>query len=95
MAFGKASLVFIDEFDAFLHFKSAEMIVRDLIAHTSFQSILTTHNVALLRNEITRPDCCFVLGAKKLASFAENSDKKIREAHNLEKMYVNGFFSES
>lgn len=95
MAFDKASLVFIDEFDAFLHFESALTIVRDLTAHTSFQSIVTTHNVSLLSNETTRPDCCFLIGPTKISSFAANSDRKIREAHNLEKMYVNGLFAES
>jgi hypothetical protein len=95
MAFDSASLVFIDEFDAFLHFTSSTAIVRDLIAHPNFQSIITTHNVSLLSNAITRPDCCYVIGKTKIASFAENSDRVIREAHNLEKMYVNGLFAES
>ena len=93
--FDTASLVFIDEFDAFLHLGTAINIVSDLNSHANFQSIVTTHNVALLSNAITRPDCCFVIGKKKIASFTENSDRVIREAHNLEKMYVNGLFSES
>lgn len=95
MAFNKASLVFIDEFDAFLHFDSAIKIIRNLSEHTSFQSIVTTHNVSLLKNELTRPDCCFVMGSTKIASFTANFDRKIREAHNLEKMYVNGLFAET
>lgn len=94
-AFDTASLVFIDEFDAFLHLGVSINIVSDLNSHVNFQSIVTTHNVALLSNAITRPDCCFVIGKKKIASFTENSDRVIREAHNLEKMYVNGLFSES
>lgn len=95
MAFNKASLVFIDEFDAFLHFESAAKIIRNLSEHTGFQSILTTHNVSLLKNDLIRPDCCFVMGPTKIASFAENSDRTIREAHNIEKMYVNGLFNET
>ena len=94
-AFDTASLVFIDEFDAFLHLGTAINIVSDLNSHVNFQSIVTTHNVALLSNAITRPDCCFEIGKEKIASFAENSDRVIREAHNLEKMYVNGLFSKS
>ena len=94
-AFEAASLVFIDEFDAFLHFSSSLAVIQDLKSHTNFQTIVTTHNVALLSNETTRPDCCFVIGKKKIASFAENSDRVIREAHNLEKMYVNGLFAET
>ena len=94
-AFDRASLVFIDEFDAFLHLGAAINIVSNLNSHVNFQSIVTSHNVALLSNAITRPDCCFVIGKKKIASFSENSDRVIREAHNLEKMYVNGLFAES
>ena len=47
-----------------------------------------------MRNSITRPDCCFILTGGKINSLSECTDKEIREAHNLEKMYRNGAFTE-
>ena len=92
MAFEKISFLFIDEFDAFLHYESAELLVKLLNRERSFQSVLTTHNTYLMTNNLTRPDCCFIMTQNKITSLANCTDKEIREAHNLEKMYINGAF---
>lgn len=94
MSFEKLSFLFIDEFDAFFHYQSAESIVKRLNASTSFQTMLTTHNTYLMQNRLTRPDCCYLMSAGKIVNLCGATEKEIREAHNLEKMYVNGAFTE-
>ena len=91
-AFPRLSFLFIDEFDAFLHYQSAASIVRLLNDHTDFQTVLTTHNTYLMQNVLTRPDACFLMGERRLACLAEATSKEIRAAHNLENLYLNGAF---
>lgn len=93
-SFDKISFLFIDEFDAFFHYESAEEIVSRLNRNKQFQTILTTHNTYLMQNKLTRPDCCFLMTKNKIANLYDSTDKEIREAHNLEKMYINGAFNE-
>lgn len=93
-AFEQLSLLFIDEFDAFFHYESAENIVKRLNAEKSFQTILTTHNTYLMQNSLTRPDCCYIMTKNKITNLCDATDKEIRAAHNLEKMYINGVFTE-
>lgn len=100
-AFNNTSLLFIDEFDAFLHFEAAESIVRRLNEQPHFQSILTTHNTSLLSNELSRPDCSFVMSRQRgrkrdsirIANLPSLTEREIRKVHNLEKMYRAGAFS--
>ena len=93
-SFNKISFLFIDEFDAFFHYEAARDIVSLLNTNTSFQSLITTHNTYLMQNALTRPDSCFIMSKNKITSLADSTQKEIREAHNLEKMYVNGAFNE-
>lgn len=93
-SFNKISFLFIDEFDAFFHYEAARNIVTLLNKNTSFQSLITTHNTYLMQNVLTRPDSCFIMSKNKITSLADSTQKEIREAHNLEKMYVNGAFNE-
>ena len=86
------SLIFIDEFDAFYHYELAESIVRLLEKMPHTQVILTSHNTNLLTNRIMRPDCYFILSDNKLTSFANATDRELREGHNLEKLYKSGEF---
>ena len=88
------SLLLIDEFDAFYHFETAAGVVAELNRQRKFQSILTTHNTYLMQNKFTRPDCCFLLTGDSIRSLRNSSERELREAHNLEKMYVNGAFAE-
>lgn len=94
ISFNKISLLFIDEFDAFFHFESAKNIVLLLNKAINFQTILTSHNTYLMQNQLTRPDCCFIMTENKISSLFNATDKELREAHNLEKMYINGAFNE-
>ena len=94
VAFNSISFLFIDEFDAFFHYESAENIVLRLNKRKNFQSVLTTHNTYLMQNKLTRPDCCFIMTNNKITNLFNSTDKEIREAHNLEKMYINGAFNE-
>ncbi len=88
------SFLFIDEFDAFYHYEVAATVVKKLNEERSFQSILTTHNTYLMHNEFTRPDCCFLISKSSIKSLRNSSSRELREAHNLEKLYINGAFSE-
>jgi hypothetical protein len=97
-AFPKISLLFIDEFDAFLHYESSAAIVRKLNGAKNFQTFLTTHNTSLMNNDLTRPDACFLLGGEdsrhiQIKSLANSTDREIRRVHNLEKMYRGGAFN--
>lgn len=92
----KPSLVMIDEYDAYYHYKSAEIVYKMIAERTEFQSILTSHNTYLMKNAITRPDCVFLINNEKISSLPNcvDGNKEIREAHNLEKIYRNGGFCE-
>lgn len=89
----EVSLMFIDEFDAFYHYELSEALVVLLEHISSFQTILTSHNTNLLSNRIMRPDCYFILTNEKLTSFANATNRELREGHNLEKLYMSGEFN--
>lgn len=92
--FNDVSFLYLDEFDAFYHYETSELIFNSLNLKTNFQSIVTSHNTYLMKNSLTRPDCCFILNNNEIESLSNLTDKEIREAHNLEKMYRNGAFTE-
>ena len=58
------------------------------------QTILTSHNTYLANNELLRPDCYFILNNGALTSFADSTQRELREGHNLEKMLRQGEFDE-
>ncbi len=88
------SLLLIDEFDAYYHVELSETIVEMLEEQGQFQTILTSHNTNLLSNRIMRPDCYFILTPEKIVSFANATNRELREGHNLEKLYISGEFDE-
>lgn len=90
---GDISLAYIDEFDAYYHFTLSQHIVAR-ISKTNCQSIITTHNSTLMSNNILRPDCYFIFDKKELNPLHKLTDREIRKAHNLEKMYRSGAFNE-
>lgn len=92
LEFDKISFLFLDEFDAFYHYETAEYVLNIINKKQNFQSIVTTHNTSLLNNRLTRPDCCYILSNNQIKSLCNCTDKELREAHNLEKMYRNGIF---
>ncbi len=90
----KASLVVIDEFDAFYHFELSQSLVELIKDLTNTQVILTTHNTDLISNDILRPDAYFKIQNNKINSFDSLTEKEIRKAHNMQKMYKAGSFNE-
>lgn len=91
--FQSASLVFIDEFDAFYHFEISTNIIK-LLRGLKNQIFLTTHNTDLMSNDLLRPDCYFIISNNKIRSLSDSTSKELRMAHNLQKMYKAGAFDE-
>ena len=90
----KVSFLFIDEFDAFYHHELSALVVQKL-KESGVQFILTTHNVSIITNDLLRPDCYFLMNKKKIKSLSKCTQKELREAHNIEKMYkANAFHVE-
>lgn len=89
---GEASFVYMDEFDAFYHFELAQSVVNAVKRLPDTQVILTTHNTDLLSNDLLRPDCFFWLDDGKLSPLCDLTEKELRKAHNLQKMFKAGAF---
>ncbi len=87
------SFIYIDEFDAFYHYKMAETIFRKLLTE-HVQVIVTSHNTDLITNDLLRPDCYFEIQDNTIKSLAERTSKALRQAHNIQKMYKAGAFNE-
>lgn len=86
------TFIFIDEFDAFYHHDLSAALIRRL-RKISSQIILTTHNTNIMSNDLLRPDCNFIMDTKNIHSLPNCTDKDIRSAHNIEKMYRAGAFN--
>jgi len=87
-------LVILDEFDAFYHHELAEHIVKMFLELPNVQVVFTSHNTSLLSNRYMRPDCFFIMTQNKLTSFANATQRELREGHNLEKLFMSGEFDE-
>ena len=87
-----ASLVFIDEFDAFYHFKLAFEVCRLLFGLDNCQVFLTSHNTYLMTNELLRPDCNFILDQNKIKPLNLCTEKELRFGHNMEKLFRGNTF---
>ncbi|MBU3660007.1 MAG: ATP-binding protein [Flavobacteriales bacterium] len=87
----KVTFLFIDEFDAFYHHELSRLIVEEL-KKLNIQFVLTTHNTSIMTNDLLRPDCYFVMSKNDIKSLSKSTEKELREAHNLEKMYKAGSF---
>lgn len=88
------SFVFMDEFDAYYHYELSYKIVKYVVENMNLQVLFTSHNTSLMTNELLRPDCYFSLNNNHIESFANLTDKELRKAHNLQKMYKAGAFNE-
>lgn len=87
----EASFVFIDEFDAFYHFRLAFEVCKRLFA-MDCQIFTSSHNTYLMTNDLLRPDCNFILNNNKIKCLADCTDKELRLGHNIEKIYRAGAF---
>ena len=90
----KASFVFADEFDAFYHFELSESVLKRLRGIPGVQVLATTHNTDLMSNEFLRPDCYFLLQNNAVKAIPQLTEKELRQAHNLQKMYKAGAFND-
>lgn len=89
----ETTFVFIDEFDAFYHFKLAFNICKELF-NLPCQLFLSSHNTYLMTNDLLRPDCNFIIDGKSIKSLSNCTDKELRFGHNIEKIYRAGAFYE-
>lgn len=82
----QASFVFIDEFDAFYHFRLAFEVCKRLF-QLDCQVFTSSHNTYLMTNDLLRPDCNFILQNNQIKPLNECTDKELRFGHNIEKIY--------
>ena len=87
----KASFVFIDEFDAFYHYKLAYEVC-DRLFKLNCQVFTSSHNTYLMNNNLLRPDCNFILQNNKIKALQDCTDKELRFGHNIEKLFRGGAF---
>lgn len=90
----EVQFVFIDEFDANYHNDTSRKIIELLKKLKNTQSILTTHNTYNMSTDILRPDCLFIVQDNQVNSVQNETDRELRRAHNLEKMYRAGAFDD-
>jgi AAA15 family ATPase/GTPase len=86
-----ASFVFIDEFDAFYHFKLAFEVCKQLF-NLNCQVFTSSHNTYLMTNDLLRPDCNFILQNNKIKPLQACKEKELRFGHNIEKLFRAGAF---
>lgn len=88
----QAKFVFVDEFDAFYHFKLSFEVCKRLFQLDS-QVFLSSHNTGLMTNDLLRPDCNFLLNDNKIQPVCDCTDKELRWGHSIEKLYRGGTFN--
>lgn len=81
-----ATFVFIDEFDAFYHFKLSFEVCR-LLFKLDCQVFTSSHNTYLMTNNLLRPDCNFIVHDNKIKALCDCTDKELRFGHNIEKLF--------
>lgn len=57
------------------------------------QIFTTTHNTDLMSNDLLRPDSYFSHKNNSIKAISELTEKELRQAHNLQKMYNAGAFN--
>lgn len=87
-----AKFVFVDEFDAFYHFELSYQVCKRLFG-LNCQAFVTSHNTYLMTNELLRPDCNFILDKNIIKPLCDCTEKDLRFAHNIEKLYRGNTFN--
>lgn len=85
------TFVFIDEFDAFYHFKLSFEVCKRLFS-LNCQVFTSSHNTYLMNNDLLRPDCNFILNDNKIKPLCDCTDKELRFGHNIEKLFRGNTF---
>ena len=88
----RASFVFVDEFDAFYHFALAYKVCQKIFNLERVQVFLSSHDTSLITNELLRPDAYFIIDGKQIKPLYQLTEKELREAHSLERLYRGGGF---
>ena len=88
---GQATFVFIDEFDAFYHYKLSFEVCK-LLFNMKCQVFTSSHNTYLMTNDLLRPDCNFILNENKIKPLVDCTEKELRFGHNIEKMFRGNAF---
>lgn len=89
------SMVIIDEFGSAFHNKLEEKIIKFFMENSqNAQIFIVSHSTNLLTNTLLRPDQIYTVDfiKEKGSKLNRVSDRKPREAQNLEKMYLSGVF---
>lgn len=92
----ESSLLFLDEYDAFYHYELSRNVFKYLYNnYPKTQIIFTTHNIHLMSNKLSRPDCLFVLSLDgRITSLNNATERELRQGHNIEKLYISGEFED-
>lgn len=88
---GDATFVFIDEFDAFYHFKLSFEVCKRLFS-LGCQVFTSSHNTYLMANDLLRPDCNFIVNDNKIKPLCDCTGKELRFGHNIEKLFRGNAF---
>ena len=75
------------------HFELSESVQRHLNQIAGVQIFTTTHNTDLMSNDLLRPDSYFLLANNSIKAISQLTEKELRQAHNLQKMYKAGAFN--
>ena len=57
------------------------------------QIFTTTHKTDLMSNDLLRPDSYFLRANNSIKAISQLTEKELRQAHNLQKMYKAGAFN--
>lgn len=89
----EVSLLFIDDFGVNYDYELGKKVVLFIKRQKDIQFICASNDTGLVSNELLRPDCYFILNNSELRSFADSTNRELREGHNLEKMLRSGEFN--
>lgn len=88
------TFAFIDDFGANYHYRLSDSLFNLIAEKASFQTVFTTHNLNLISNYMSRPDCCWHMIDGTIHSLPDMTDRELREGHNMEHLMRGGEFDE-
>ncbi len=88
------TFAFIDDFGANYHYRLSDNLFKLIVETTSFQTVFTTHNLNLISNYMSRPDCCWHMIDGTIRPLPDMTARELREGHNMERLMRGGEFDE-